>query len=187
MIHTYVLSFFLLLSTSFATVSFAQAGDADAMRAIGQARAAEYRKSAIGLRKRLGAAKFDLLMSISAEDLEAALSARVTQRYAGATILTDTKPPVNLGSLVGKFEQTSIFNVHGEYGSKHRANSIFNRFGQHGSEFQLNTAFNANALKPPVIAIITDGQLRLLGRLSVNPSIKDRIDPFTLLQYFNKR
>lgn len=60
------------------------------------------------------------------------------------------------GKYIGKitsnrFDQDSIGNTFGVYGSQFSTTSIFNPFGQYGSEFSSLSAFNTLAPTPPVI------------------------------------
>lgn len=55
-----------------------------------------------------------------------------------------------LGSLIpNRFEQDSIFNKFGPYGSKFSPTSIFNEFGTYGSKFSSLSPFNSFSNTPP--------------------------------------
>ena len=70
----------------------------------------------------------------------------------GASIFThDGK---YLGKITSnRFDQDSIGNQFGSYGSTFSASSIFNMFGDYGSQFSSTSAFNQFATTPPVIVV----------------------------------
>jgi uncharacterized protein (TIGR03437 family) len=85
------------------------------------------------------------------------------------------------GKFLGKitsnrFDQDSIGNSYGSYGSSYSSNSIFNTFGAYGSDFSSTSAFNQFASSPPVIVI--GG--RVQWYLTVNASKSPRIQPTQL-------
>lgn len=57
-----------------------------------------------------------------------------------------------LGKLTtNKYDDESIFNEYGKYGSKYSTYSIFNEYGTYGSKYSNESAFNEYASNPPII------------------------------------
>jgi hypothetical protein len=63
------------------------------------------------------------------------------------------------------FDNDSVQNQFGDFGSKYSSTSIFNRFGDFGSRYSNFSACNPYASDPPVIV---DGAGRYYGRLTLN-------------------
>jgi hypothetical protein len=62
-----------------------------------------------------------------------------------------------LGSLdKRKYDQNSVFNTYGPFGSKYSQTSIFNRYGPYGSKYSALSPFNQYSATPPVL--IVNGQ-----------------------------
>lgn len=71
-----------------------------------------------------------------------------------------------LGCLsCNEYDQESIFNDYGKFGSDYSAQSIHNHFSNFGSAYSSSSACNPYASDPPVIV---DEQGRYYGRLTVN-------------------
>jgi uncharacterized protein YjdB len=81
-----------------------------------------------------------------------------------------------LGSLTNQFNQQSINNTFGQYGSAFSATSMFNQFSNYGSNFSALSAFNTIASSPPVLYV--NGQS--VAYVSRNSIRNPRIDPATL-------
>ncbi len=59
-----------------------------------------------------------------------------------------------LGTLnPNEFDQNSIFNEYGPYGSKFSPNSIFNQFGVYGSQFSQLSPYNPYTSTPPTLYV----------------------------------
>jgi hypothetical protein len=70
-----------------------------------------------------------------------------------------------LGNLnPNKYDQESIFNQYGPYGSRYSPTSIFNPYGTYGSKYSALSPFNSYTATPP--AIYVDGNE--IGHLTVN-------------------
>lgn len=59
---------------------------------------------------------------------------------------------VYLGCLnCNKYDQNSIWNAYGTYGSKYNSNSIWNAYGTYGSKYNAYSPWNAYSNDSPVI------------------------------------
>jgi hypothetical protein len=88
------------------------------------------------------------------------------------------------GRFLGKittnpYDTDSIGNEYGEYGNKFNINSIFNEFGTYGGKYSALSPFNRYTNTPPKIVLGT----KVIGFLSVNSSISNRLDPFVLIAW----
>ena len=73
---------------------------------------------------------------------------------------------VYLGCLnCSKYDQNSIWNSYGTYGSKYNSNSIWNKFGTYGSKYNTLSPWNSFSNNPPVI-VDNDGEF--YGYLTTN-------------------
>ncbi len=91
------------------------------------------------------------------------------------------------GTFLGKlnpnqFDQESIFNQFAPYGNKFSQSSIFNKFSPYGNQFSKLSAYNKFTRSPP--RIIVEGSF--FAYLTVNKTIKPRIDPSGLLNWAEK-
>ena len=119
-------------------------------------------------------------MSYSIEELQMAVAIKVIKTYQDAKIISSGREPEYLGTISNEFDIDSIFNKYGMYGSKYSLDSIWNQYGQYGSEYSLYSPFNPFSSEPPII--LKDS--KIVGRLSVNKSIVDAVDPEWLKFYF---
>jgi hypothetical protein len=88
-----------------------------------------------------------------------------------------------LGSLrPNRYDQDSIFNHYGPYGSKYSQTSIFNRYGPYGGRFSSLSPFNPYASNPP--KVYHEG--RFVAYLTVNSSFSPRIDPDRIMDWANQ-
>lgn len=88
------------------------------------------------------------------------------------------------GAFLGKlnpngYDQDSIFNEYGSYGSEYSPTSIFNEYGIYGGEYSNLSPFNEYTSSPP--KIIANGQF--LAYLTVNEYLSPRIDPRQIKQW----
>lgn len=73
---------------------------------------------------------------------------------------------VFLGCLnADQYNEKSIWNEYGPYGSKFSGTSIWNQFGQYGGQYSQYSPFNEFATHPPVIV---DAQGNFYGYLTAN-------------------
>lgn len=85
---------------------------------------------------------------------------------------------VYLGCLnCSKYDQNSIWNQYGTYGSKYNASSIWNKYGDYGGKYSDTSPFNPYASTPPVI-VDKDGGF--YGYFTVN-TYKDKRADFKLV------
>ncbi len=86
-----------------------------------------------------------------------------------------------LGNLSSnEFDQKSIFNQFGPYGSEFSQTSIFNQFSPYGSEFSALSPFNEFTRTPPKIYV--NG--KLYGLLTVNEFLTgNKVNPKTLKEW----
>lgn len=82
-----------------------------------------------------------------------------------------------------KFQIDSVMNQYGSYGSRYSSTSIFNQYGDYGSEYNLLSPFNRCSQTPPRIFI----RGSLVGYLSVNQFLNNRIDPHKLFDYIYRQ
>lgn len=85
------------------------------------------------------------------------------------------------GKFLGKitsnrFDQDSIGNPYGSYGSQYSTSSIFNKFGPYGSESSSTSPFNQFASTPPVVVL--NG--RAVWYLTISTTKTPRIQPTQL-------
>ncbi len=78
-----------------------------------------------------------------------------------------------------KFDDKSIANQFGKYGSQFEANSIFNRFSPYAGKFSDLSIFNRLATKPPKI-LLND---HVVGYLTLNKSFTPRANPYAVIGY----
>jgi hypothetical protein len=81
-----------------------------------------------------------------------------------------------------KYETNSLANKYGSHGGKYSSDSIFNKYGTYGSKYSLQSPFNKYTTTPPKIV---DTQGRFVAYLTVNTSIKPRVDPYGLIGWLN--
>lgn len=75
---------------------------------------------------------------------------------------------VYLGCLsCSKYDQDSVSNTYGEFGSSYHSDSIFNSYGEYGSSYSQYSACNSYAANPPV-AVDSNGNF--YGYLTLNNS-----------------
>ncbi len=78
---------------------------------------------------------------------------------------------VYLGKLVtDKYDEDSIWNEYGTYGSKYSDESIWNEYGTYGSKYSDESAFNKYATEPPMIV---DYYGTFVGYLTTNTYFDD--------------
>ena len=125
-------------------------------------------------------AKIAPLMEYSIEELQLALTTKVTTTYRAAKIIADDEDHTYLGQIDVEFSSDSIFNEYGTHGSKYSSQSIQNEYGRFGGEYSVHSAFNKYSSTPPLI--VKDG--RVIGRLTVNKYVAGAIDPNWLRSHF---
>ena len=83
-----------------------------------------------------------------------------------------------LGTITSNtFDTNSILNKYGPFGSPYSTTSIFNEYSDYGSRYGSNSVKNPYCATPP--KLIIGG--RLLGYVTVNPYVSDKIDTETFL------
>lgn len=79
---------------------------------------------------------------------------------------------VFLGCLsCNKYDNNSIWNKYGDFGSKYNTNCIWNKYGDYGGKYSDNSPFNPYASYPPVLV---DGNGNFYGYFTVNKYFKNR-------------
>jgi len=124
--------------------------------------------------------KLEPLMKFSIEELQLALTIKVTTYFNGAKIYADSDNRTYLGEIRDEFGSESIFNDFGTYGSEFSSKSIWNEFGTYGGEFSVSSPFNSFSSSPPKIV---KGN-KIIGRLTVNKAFEGAVDPNWLKSYF---
>lgn len=81
-----------------------------------------------------------------------------------------------LGKITDGYDQKSIFNKYGTYGSPYASKSIWNDYGPYGSEYSNKSARSEYTSTPP--KIIVSG--KVVGYLSRNKYKSGAIDPLIL-------
>jgi hypothetical protein len=77
-----------------------------------------------------------------------------------------------------RFDEQSICNTYGTYGSKYEERSIWNNYGDYGSPYSNVSAYNRRAQYPPIL-YLKNGQA--LALVSVNSNWERVIHPGALL------
>jgi len=90
----------------------------------------------------------------------------------------------NDGTLLGKlnpdeYDQESIFNEYGTFGSEYSPMSIFNEYSSYGGQYSHLSPFNEYSSIPP--KIIINGQFT--AYLTVNTYLSPRVDPNRIKQW----
>jgi len=124
--------------------------------------------------------KIEALKDYTIEELQLALTVKVVDKYGGASVMSDQRPPVYLGLIADEFHPESIFNIFEKYGSEFNPMSVWNPFGTYGSNYSRYSPFNMFAMNPPVI--VKDG--KIIGRLTINDTITGAVDPNWLKLFF---
>lgn len=78
-----------------------------------------------------------------------------------------------------KFQTESVMNEYGSYGSSYSSTSIFNRYCNYGNEYNSLSPFNSYSHNPPRVFV----RGSLIGYLTVNRFISNRIDPHELFDF----
>ena len=81
-----------------------------------------------------------------------------------------------------RFDINSMGNQFGNYGSRYSQTSIFNSFSPYGNKFSPLSPFNSFSQTPPKFIKSS----KLLGTLTVNQFIANRIDPEKFLAWFEQ-
>lgn len=85
-----------------------------------------------------------------------------------------------LGSLrPNRYDQDSIFNRYGPYGSRYSQTCIFNRYSPYGGRYSSLSPFNPYTSTPP--QVYHGGQA--ITYLTVNTRLKPRIDPDQIMDW----
>jgi len=58
---------------------------------------------------------------------------------------------VYLGRLTNRYDEQSIYNPYGTYGSRYQSNSVNNPYGTYGSEYSALSPNNRYSSNPPVL------------------------------------
>jgi hypothetical protein len=88
-----------------------------------------------------------------------------------------------LGNLrPNRYDQDSIFNTFGPYGSKYSQTSIFNRFGTYGNAYSLQSPYNRATSTPP--KVFHEG--RFVAYLTANKRLNPRILPDEIQEWARK-
>jgi len=124
--------------------------------------------------------KIEALKDYTIEELQLILTARVVDKYGGARVMSDQRPPVYLGIIADEFNRESIFNLFERYGSEFNPMSVWNPFGTYGGSYSRYSPFNMFAMNPPVI--VKDG--KIIGRLTINDTLPGAVDPNWLKLFF---
>ena len=82
------------------------------------------------------------------------------------------------------YDNDSLMNSYGAYGSEYKSRSIFNSYGTYGSESSDKSPFNERAKNPPRI-FGSDGEP--LAYLTVNESIEGRVNPHELIAWLRSQ
>lgn len=94
------------------------------------------------------------------------------KQYEGALIIATD------GTMLGvfsnnKYDDKSVANKYGTYGSKYQTKSIWNKYGDYGSQYSDKSPFNKYTQTPPVLVLNGKG----VAYLTVNTALTPRVDP----------
>lgn len=78
-----------------------------------------------------------------------------------------------------RYDQDSLVNTFGPYGSRYSGDSIFNKYSTYGSPYGAESPYNEYSQSPPVF--VKNG--RSLGYLTVNNYLQPRVDPQEFLNW----
>ena len=124
--------------------------------------------------------KLEPLMKYSIEELQLAITIKVTRKYGSAQVYADDDDKTFLGTIEDEFSSESIFNDYGSYGSEYSSTSIWNDYGTYGGEYSSYSPFNPYSSSPPIIV----KSRKIIGRLTVNKYVSGAVDPNWLKSYF---
>ena len=82
----------------------------------------------------------------------------------------------------GKYDDSSVCNKYGDFGSKYSDTSIWNKYGDYGSKYSDKSPWNKHASSPPVI-VDQDGGF--YGYFSANQRQKKRTNIKSLAYMVN--
>ena len=83
------------------------------------------------------------------------------------------KNEVYLGCITcNKFDNESIWNKFGTYGSKFNSESIWNKFGTYGSKFNMYSPWNKHSIQAPVVV---DKTGTFYGYFTINKHLQKRV------------
>jgi len=82
-----------------------------------------------------------------------------------------------LGKLTNKYDNDSILNKYGPYGSQYSTTSIFNKYSQYGSKYGTFSINNPYCSTPPRLFI----QGQFVGHVTVNKYVANQIPTETFL------
>ena len=80
-----------------------------------------------------------------------------------------------LGKLTNKYDNDSILNKYGPYGSKYSTTSIFNKYSQYGSKYGSFSLLNPYCSTPPKLYI----KGKFVGHVTINKFVKNQINTET--------
>jgi hypothetical protein len=118
-------------------------------------------------------------------DLPSLLAGRVVQSEAEAKQLRGESFIVaGDGTFLGKlnpnaYDNESIFNQYGPYGSRYSQTCIFNPYSPYGGQFSAASPFNQYATDPPKVFL----KGRFVAFLSVNQHKTPRLDPNSIIDW----
>lgn len=121
-------------------------------------------------------------------DIQGLLSGQIVRNQSEAKKISgDSFLEAHDGTYLGnirpnRYDQDSIFNAHGQYGSKYSQTSIFNRFGRYGSQISSESAYNRMTRTPPKVYL--NG--KFIAYLTANKSIRPSIHPDEIQDWANK-
>lgn len=97
-----------------------------------------------------------------------------------------TSHDVYLGCLnCNAFDNNSIWNAYGTYGSKYNTTSIWNKYGTYGSEYNSLSPWNRYSLTPPVVV---DKTGKFYGYFTRNSNAPNRAEfelAITVYKYYD--
>ncbi len=76
-------------------------------------------------------------------------SGNLCTQIAGSRIVASDN--TFIGSLTNKYNNESVLNTYGDYGSKYSAKSIYNTYGDYGSKYSNKSAYSPYTSTPPKI------------------------------------
>lgn len=100
--------------------------------------------------------------------------------FQEAVIIANDGTGTFLGKITNRYDNNSIFNKYGNYGSKYNSTSIWNPYGQYGSKYSSYSAFNDYTYYPP--KIIKNN--KIIGYLTTNKYIQGAVNPYFLLSLY---
>lgn len=104
------------------------------------------------------------------------------KRFLNCKIYTHDRKKF-LGTInFNEYDQNSLANKYGTYGSEYSQDSVFNKYGTYGSKYNNQSPFNEYTNTPP---IIVDNNDNIIGKLTANKYVVANVEIIDAVKFFN--